>query len=219
MGESNQTVKQDMEKEKLRFIDELKLLLKNNIREYGMFIALFVIMIIFSILTDGTFMSPRNISNLINSMGYIAVLTVGMTLVIVIRHIDLSVGFIAGFLGAVAAILLTTYKVPVFLTILIILLLGIIIGFFNGILVANFGIPSFVSSLAGMLIFRGALLRVTEKSGTIIIPNKIFNAIGNGFIPDIKLIEGYHSITLILGIIGIILFISNEIKSRKNKEV
>ncbi|MBC8587892.1 sugar ABC transporter permease [Tissierellaceae bacterium BX21] len=207
-----------MEKEKLRFIDELKLLLKNNIREYGMFIALFVIMIIFSILTDGTFMSPRNISNLINSMGYIAVLTVGMTLVIVIRHIDLSVGFIAGFLGAVAAILLTTYKVPVFLTILIILLLGIIIGFFNGILVANFGIPSFVSSLAGMLIFRGALLRVTEKSGTIIIPNKIFNAIGNGFIPDIKLIEGYHSITLILGIIGIILFISNEIKSRKNKE-
>lgn len=64
---------------------------------------------------------------------------------------------------------------------------------------ANFEVPAFVSSLAGMLIFRGALLRVTEKSGTIIIPNKIFNDIGNGFIPNINLIEGYHSTTLILG--------------------
>ena len=202
----------------LGFFYELKQLLKNNIREYGMFIALFVIMLTFSILTGGTFMSPRNISNLINSTGYIAVLTVGMTLVIVIRHIDLSVGFVAGFLGAVAAILLTTFKLPVILTIPIILILGIFIGFFNGILVANFEIPAFVSSLAGMLIFRGALLRVTEKSGTIIIPNKSFNDIGNGFIPDIGLIKGYHSITILLGLMAIGFFILNEIKIRKNKE-
>lgn len=204
--------------ENLGFFDELKQLLKNNIREYGMFIALFIIMITFSILTGGTFMSPRNISNLINSTGYIAVLTVGMTLVIVIRHIDLSVGYVAGFLGAVAAILLTTLKLPVVVTIPIILILGILIGFFNGILVGNLGIPAFVSSLAGMLIFRGALLRVTEKSGTIIIPNYRFNAIGNGFIPDIGLIKGYHSITILLGLCAIGLFIWNELKIRKNKE-
>ena len=81
-------------------------MLQQNIREYGMYIALFVIMAIFTITTKGIFISSRNISNLLNQTGYIAVLAVGMTLVIVIRHIDLSVGFLAGFLGAVAAIAL-----------------------------------------------------------------------------------------------------------------
>lgn len=84
-------------------------MLKKNIREYGMYIALFVIMGFFTIATDGIFISSRNISNLVNQMGYIAVLAIGMTLVIVIRHIDLSVGFMAGFLGAIAAIALTSW--------------------------------------------------------------------------------------------------------------
>lgn len=200
------------------FLDDLKKLLKENIRDYGMFIALFVIMITFSLLTNGTFMSPRNISNLINSAGYIAVLAVGMTLVLVIRQIDLSVGYVAGFLGAVAAILLTSLKLPVFLTVPIILILGAIVGLFNGFLVAKLGIPSFVSSLAGMLIFRGALLLVTEKTGTIIIPNESFNNIGIGFIVDkFDLVGGYHMVTLLIGIIGIILYIWNEARVRNNK--
>ncbi|MDF2531996.1 MAG: xylH, partial [Clostridia bacterium] len=84
-------------------INEAKKLMKQNIREYGMYIALVVIMLTFSVATDGLFMSSRNISNLINQTGYIAVLAVGMTLILIIRHIDLSVGFVAGFLGAVAA--------------------------------------------------------------------------------------------------------------------
>lgn len=211
----------------MSFFSDLKKLLKQNIREYGMFIALFVIMMTFSILTNGTFMSPRNISNLINSTGYIAVLAVGMTLILVIRHIDLSVGFVSGFLGAIAAILLTTIEssqstinpiIPVLIVIPIVLVLGSIIGIFNGLLVSKLGIPSFVVSLAGMLIFRGALLQATRKSGTIIIPNKVFNSIGNGYIPDIKLISGYHTITLLLGIAAIIFYIVNEIKTRQNKE-
>ena len=89
------------------FATELKDLLKKNIREYGMYIALIIIMVIFSVLTKGTFISARNISKLIDATGYIAVLAVGMTLILIIRHIDLSVGYVAGFLGAVAAILLT----------------------------------------------------------------------------------------------------------------
>ena len=89
------------------FVQNLQQALRRNIRDYGMFIALFGIMTIFAILTDGIFISPRNLSNLLNQTGYIAVLAVGMTLVIVIRQIDLSVGFLAGFLGAVAAIALT----------------------------------------------------------------------------------------------------------------
>ncbi|MNW53569.1 Xylose transport system permease protein XylH [compost metagenome] len=182
-----------------------------------MYIALFIIMLTFSIMTDGLFMSSRNISNLIDATGYIAVLAVGMTLVIVIRHIDLSVGFAAGFLGAIAAILLTQAGVPVYITIPLILVLGIIIGLFNGFLVAQMGIPSFVASLAAMLIFRGALLRVTEKTGTIIVKDEHFNAIGNGFIPAIATVGGLNLLSLIIGAIIIALFIYFEISKRRNK--
>ena len=83
---------------------DLRRVLRENIRDYGMFIALFVIWGVFAVTTDGVFLSSRNISNLLNQFGYIAVLGIGVTLVIVIRHIDLSIGFLAGFLGAVAAI-------------------------------------------------------------------------------------------------------------------
>jgi len=143
---------------------------------------------------------------------------VGMTLVIVIRHTDLSVGYVAGFLGAVAAILLTKMEIPVFITIPVILVLGVIIGLFNGFMVAKLGIPAFVASLAGMLIFRGALLQVTEGTGTIIISNKIFNAIGNGFIPDIANLPGVHLLTLILGALAIVLYVWSELTNRRNKK-
>jgi putative multiple sugar transport system permease protein len=199
----------------MSFFQELKVLLKKNIREYGMYIALIFIMGIFSFTTNGLFMSSRNISNLINQTGYIAVLAVGMTLVLIIRQIDLSVGFVAGFLGAIAAIMLTKMGLSVIITIPVILVLGIIIGLYQGFLVAKLTIPSFVVTLAGMLIFRGALLRVTEGSGTIIVDNKVFNAIGNGFIPDIANGD-IHLLTLILGAVAIALFIWSELKVRKN---
>ncbi|CCC57987.1 sugar ABC transporter permease [Caloramator australicus] len=201
----------------MRFMDEAKYLLKQNIRDYGMYVALAVIMIIFTVTTGGLFISSRNISNLINQTGYIAVLAVGMTLIIVIRHIDLSVGYLAGFLGAIAAILLTKAGAPVYLTILVVLVLGTLIGLFNGYLVAYVGIPAFVATLAGMLAFRGALLLVTEETGTIIVPNKSFNAIGNGFIPDIAHIPGIHLLTLLIGGLAIVFYIYSEFNVRKNK--
>lgn len=199
------------------YFTEFRSLLKKNIRDYGMFIALFIIMITFNVLTDGTFMSPRNLSNLINSTGYVAVLTIGMTLILIIRHIDLSVGYVAGFLGAIVAILMTTIKLPWWISILVILIMGCIIGLIYGILIGKVGIPAFVVSLAGMLIFRGFLMLATQKTGTIIVASDSFNKIGNGFIPDpIQLFEGYHSLTLIIGILGIALYIYNEIRNRKN---
>ncbi|WP_163192441.1 sugar ABC transporter permease [Clostridium thermarum] len=197
--------------------NEAKQLIKHNIREYGMYIALAAIMIIFSITTGGLFTNSRNISNLINQTGYIAVLAVGMTLVLIISHIDLSVGFVAGFLGAVAALLLTKTGLPVFACIIIVLILGIFIGMFNGFLVAKMGIPSFVVTLAAMMIFRGALLLITEGTGTIVIPDKTFNAIGIGYIPDIANIDGIHVLTLILGVLAIGLYVWSEFKTRKNK--
>ena len=109
----------------MSFLNDLQKVLRQNIREYGMFIALFLIMAIFTATTDGVFISSRNISNLLNQTGYIAVLAVGMTLVIVIRHIDLSVGFLAGFLGAIAAIALTAWGLPVYVVIPLVLVFAV----------------------------------------------------------------------------------------------
>jgi len=201
----------------MKMINEAKALIKENIRDYGMFIALFAIVVTFNLLTNGMFMSSRNVSNLLDSAGYIAVLAVGMTLVIVIQHIDLSVGYVAGFLGAVAAILLMQQGWSVFLVIPVILILGIIIGLFNGFLIAQLGIPAFVATLAAMLIFRGALLQVTEGTGTIIVQNSFFNAIGNGYIPSLMEINSVHVTTLLIGLITILFFVYGEIKTRADR--
>jgi len=204
----------------MSFLKNIKTVLKENIREYGMFIALFVIGGIFTIATDGLFISSRNISNLFNQTGYIAVLAVGMTLVIIIQQIDLSVGFLAGFMGAIAAIALTTWNLPVIVVIPLVMGMGVLAGMLTAFLVAKVGIPSFVASLAGWLAYRGAILLVTLKTGTIIIPNATFNAIGNGYIPDIpglNILPGMHKLTLLLGLVAITLFIINDFQDRKKK--
>ncbi|CAM3748658.1 sugar ABC transporter permease [Cohnella lubricantis] len=203
--------------EKSNFAAEARTMAKKNIREYGMYIALFVIVVVFSFLTDGLFISSRNISNLLDQTGYIAVLAVGMTLVIVIRHIDLSVGYAAGFMGAIAAILMSDAGMSVYLTIPIILVIGIFLGLVNGFLIAKIGIPSFVASLALYLVFRGALLQVTERTGTILVEDERFNALGTGFIPDIATVGGLHVLTLILGAVFILFFIYSDVSKRRNK--
>lgn len=205
----------------MSFFQNLNRALRSNIRDYGMFIALIVIMTFFTIMTNGIFLSARNISNLMNQTGYIAVLAVGMTLVIVIQHIDLSVGFLSGFVGAVTATALTFWGWPAPLAILLALVVGLCAGLLTGFMVAILGISGFVASLAGFLAYRGAILRVTMGSGTIIINNDFFNAIGNGFIPDLNVggaLSGFHVVTLLLGVVGIVLFVFNEIKTRRVKQ-
>ena len=197
---------------------EICQLTKNNIRDYAMYIALVVIFIFFTVKTDGVFVQARNISNLINQTGYVAVLAIGMTLILIIRHIDLSVGYVAGFTGAIAAILMTKAQLSEWLVIPIVLLIGLLIGFYQGTLVAKIGVPAFVTTLAGMFIFRGLLSLATQKSGTIIVPNEGFNALSNGFIPDIPVNAGIHVMTLIIGIIAVILTLYFKCKARKNKQ-
>lgn len=196
-------------------------LIKANIGDYFMFIALIIIMIFFTITTDGNFISSRNISNLINQMGYIAVLAVGMTLVIVIRHIDLSVGYLAGFLGAFAAIAMTRWGWTVYAVIPAVMILGVLAALLTATPIAKLGVPAFVSTMAAGLIFRGVLLLITMGTGTIVIRDTVFNAIGNGFIPDIPflsgLLPGRHKLTLIFGLIGIAFYIVSAVKSRKTK--
>ena len=203
-------------------IQDIKKVIHDNIREYGIYIALTVIMAIFTIATKGDFISSQNIANLINQTGYIAVLAVGMTMVIVIRHIDLSVGFLAGFLGAVAAIALKNWGMSSLLAIPLVLVIGTIAGLIMAFPIASLGIPSFVASLAGWLIYRGILLLVTSDTGTIIIDDPFFIAISNGFIPDIftsaKFLPGVHKLTLIIGALAILWSIMSSIKVRNNKK-
>jgi putative multiple sugar transport system permease protein len=200
------------------FIRHLKEFLKDHVRDYAMFIALFAIMAVFAALSGGDFLSPVNISNLVDQTGYIAVLAIGETLIIVIRHIDLSVGFLSGFLGAIAAILMQFYHFSALSAIIIVLGLGTLAGLLNGSLVTYLRIPAFVATLAGWLAYRGALLLATKGSGTIIITNKTFNAIGNGFIPDLpftnNILPNYHKLTLLVGIVAAVLIVYFSLKNR-----
>jgi len=202
----------------MSYLKEFKHMLRANMREYGMFIALFIIVVFFALFTpNNVFISPRNISNLINANGYIAVLTVGMTLIIVIRHIDLSVGSVAGFLGAVCTIMMVEHGIAMQIAIPIALILGTALGMLSGFLVAKVGIPAFVVTLAGMMVFRGALFQITQRTGTILIGISEFNAIGNGFIPDIPVLQGFHFITLVVGAIAAVLSIVFQCRARRTR--
>jgi putative multiple sugar transport system permease protein len=194
---------------------------RHNLRDYGMYIAFVVIVIFFTAMTNGLFVSSRNIGNLVNATSYIAVLAVGMTLVIVIRHIDLSVGFLAGTLGAVAAISLKYWHLPVGVTIPLVLVLGVIAGLVTALLVAQMRIPAFVATLAGWLFYKGVLQLVTRGTGSIIIERDSYNALGNGFIPDFPdmgFLSGVHKVTLLLGILAIIFFIWSEFSKRRKTQ-
>lgn len=197
---------------------EIITLLKANIRDYMMYITLILIMGFFTIKTNGGFIQARNLSNLINQAGYVAILAIGMTVILIIRHIDLSVGYVAGFSGSVAAVLMTKYGVNEWFAILIVLLMGLLIGVYQGMLVTRVGVPAFVTTLAGMFIFRGLLNLTLQETGTIIVPNAGFNALSNGFIPDLPLGTAFHLLTILIGVAAVIILVIAQIKNRRNNQ-
>ena len=196
-------------------LGELLWMLKSHIRDYAMYIALAAIFVIFGIATGGIFLSPRNITNLINQTGYIAVMAVAMTLILIICEIDLSVGYVSGFLGAVAAIMMVRWGVSMWIVIPVILVFGVAIGAAKGWIVTKMGVPAFVTTLAFEFAFRGLLSLVTSKSGTIPIPIDPFNNISNGFVPNIGQIGGMHALSLVVGAAVIVLMVVSKIKNRK----
>ena len=204
-------------KQNVGLVREIITMAKTNIRDYMMYITLVCIMLFFAIQTNGAFLQARNITNLINQAGYVAVMAIGMTVILIIVHIDLSVGYVAGFCGAVAAILMTKYNVNEWIAILLVLGLGLLIGLYQGLLVTKVGVPAFVTTLAGMFIFRGLLNLSLQKTGTIIIPNKGFNALSNGFIPDLPIDVGFHMVTMIIAVVLVGILIFTQTKNRKNK--
>ena len=188
---------------------------KNNLRDYGLLVSLLLIMGFFEVVTNGVLLDPVNITNLILQNSYIVVMALGMLLVIVGGNIDLSVGSIVGFVGAISASLMVYEKVPYPPVILLALILGGLIGAAQGYFVAYSKIPSFIVTLAGMLIFRG--LTGNMLLGQFVGPfAKGFQAISAGFIPDfsdfgiLKAGDGqdqFFTLTMLIGIAGAILLI------------
>jgi len=198
---------------------EVVSLLKNNAASYMMYFALVVIMLVFQIWTGGKFFTAQNISNLFNQAAYVAVLAIGMTLILILKHIDLSCGYVAGLSGAVAAILMEKMGINVWISMLIVLLMGLAIGFYQGVLVTKVGIPAFITTLAGMFIFRGLLTRSLASSGTIIVTDETFKAMCQGYIPDIPgNSSGIHMVTMFIAVVAAVIVVVFQAKSRMNKK-
>jgi len=157
--------------------------LKNNLREYGMLISLVAIMVLFQVLTDGTLLRPLNLTNLLLQNSYVVIMALGMLLVIVAGHIDLSVGSVCGFIGALAAVLMVEYDWHFVPTALVSILAGAVIGAAQGWFVAFRKIPSFIVTLAGMLVFKGLTLALLAGQSVGPFPVE-FQRLSSGFIPD-----------------------------------
>jgi putative multiple sugar transport system permease protein len=149
----------------------------------GMLVALLIVVVFFQITTDGVMLKPLNVTNVFLQNGYILVMALGMLLIIVIGHIDLSVGSVAGFLGAVAAVLMVTMKIDPVIAVALTLIAGGLIGVWQGYWTAYLGVPSFIVTLAGMLLFRGATLFMLGGQPVGPFPES-FRAISSGFIPE-----------------------------------
>ncbi|WP_058305919.1 multiple monosaccharide ABC transporter permease [Gracilibacillus massiliensis] len=191
-------------------------LFRNNIREYGMIIALVLITGLFFILTDGINFKPLNLTNLILQNGFILVLAVGMVLVIITGNIDLSVGSIVAFIGAIAGVLIINMNVPVWLAVIIALIAGALIGVWQGFWISYVGIPSFIVTLAGMLIFRGLTLWLLDGQSLAPFPES-FQKISSGFVPDLFGSGNLHIFTIVLSIILSLVLVYLEFNKRKTQ--
>jgi putative multiple sugar transport system permease protein len=190
--------------------------LKNNLREYGLLISLVAIMVFFQVMTNGTLFQPLNLTNLILQNSYIIVMALGMLLVIVAGHIDLSVGSVSGFIGAVAAVLMVNYEMNYVLATLICLVLGAVIGAAQGYWVAFYKIPSFIVTLAGMLVFKGLSLAVLQGSSVGPFPGE-FQLLSTGFIPDPFGGESLRVTSLMLGLLMALVLLVSKVRGRAER--
>ena len=195
----------------------LSTLFKNNVREYGMLIALIAVMVFFQVQTKGVLMKPVNITNLVLQNSYVITMALGMLLIIITGWIDLSVGSVVAVIGALAGVLIVRYDFNWVLVVAISLLLGAAIGAFHGYFVAYLKIPSFIVTVAGMLIFRGLTIALLRGESVGPFPRG-FQNISSGFIPDFFQYEGFHVTTILIGVVLSILLIWLDLRTRKNQQ-
>lgn len=195
-----------------RYLLNLVSILRSNIRDYGMYIALLVIFLVFTIMTGGTFLGAVNFTNLLNQTAYVAVLAVGMTLILVTRQIDLSVGYLGAFMGAFVVVAVEQQGQNVVLALLIGLVVALAIGFAKGFLVSKVKVPAYVVTLGSMFIFKGMLMTKTNNR-TIPIVNDFLRKIGVGYLSTYK-VGNFNLSAIILGVITILLILISGILRR-----
>lgn len=204
-------------------MENIGTILKKNMRQYGMLIALVVIMIFFEIATGGILLRPVNIDRLIQQNSYVLILAIGMMFCILSGgNIDLSVGSIVGLIGASSAVFSVMWGLPVFIAIPMSLVLGIVVGMWHGYWIAYVKIPSFIVTLAGLLIFRGFTNLILVGGKTIPLPDP-YITIASKTVPDFVsnmfgLNTGLHLTTLIIGFICSLLVLALRIKDRKTRK-
>jgi putative multiple sugar transport system permease protein len=194
----------------------LKTALQGNFRQYGMVVALVLIVILFQVWTSGILLKPLNVTNIVQQNGYILILAIGMVIVIISGHIDLSVGSIAGFIGAMSAVLMIRHDMPWPVAVALCLLLGALIGAWQGFWIAYVGIPSFIVTLAGMLVFRGATQYLLEGQSIAPFPRS-FGQVSSGFLPEFGGNSLYHWPTVILGAIVMLAAVWQQIRQRRTQ--
>jgi putative multiple sugar transport system permease protein len=177
-------------------------LIMSNLRQSGIYVALVVIVALFAILTEGVSLSPGNITNIVLQYSYILVLAVGMVIVIVGGHIDLSVGSVVALTGAVSAVLVIQQGYPWWIGVLAALAVGVAVGAWHGFWVAYAGIPAFIVTLAGMLLFRGLTLRVLDNISLSPFPAE-YQQIAAGFLNGLLGGQGYDAFTLLIGAVAV----------------
>ncbi|MFE2962351.1 multiple monosaccharide ABC transporter permease [Streptomyces sp. NPDC059340] len=191
--------------------------MRRNMRQYGMLFALGLIVVLFAVWTNGDLLLPRNVSNLVLQNSYILILAIGMMLVIIAGHIDLSVGSLTAFVGAVGAVLMVNHNISWPIALVLCLAMGAAAGAAQGFLIAYLGIPSFIVTLAGMLTFRG-LTEIFLKGQTIGPFPEGLQKVANSFLPEVGPHTNYHNLTLLLGI-GLIAFVVvKETRDRKRQQ-
>ncbi len=188
--------------------------IKRGAREYGLLSSLLVIIVFFQIATGGALLQPLNLTNLILQNSYIVVMALGMLMVIVCGHIDLSVGSIVGVIGSIAAVLMVQYQFDFITVSLLCLFIGGLIGAAQGYWVAFWGMPSFIVTLGGMLIFRGATIAIGEGQSIGPFPAE-FVALSAGFLPDPFQGQGLKVTSLVLGVLVVACFLWIEWRARR----
>jgi putative multiple sugar transport system permease protein len=188
--------------------------LGQNLQQYGMMAALVVIVILFQILTDGRLLYPNNVASLIQQNAYVLILAVGMVMVIVAGHIDLSVGSVVAFIGGLCALMITDWNLPWFLAVVLSIAIGGLVGCWQGFWIAYVGIPAFIVTLGGMLLFRG--LAIVLVGTTVAGLPSGFNAISNNSLPNsLGFLGQLDILTVLIGLVAIAGLVGAQFRARR----
>lgn len=193
----------------------LKQVFGGKLQQYTMALALIALVVVFNVISGGRMLTSSNFQNLISGNAYVLILAIGMVMVIVIGQIDLSVGSVAGFVGMSVAISIAQYGFPWWAGLLLGLVLGVLVGMWHGFWLAKMGIPGFITTLAGMMIFRGLVIWMSH-SISVPVPAQ-FSYLGAGYLPEWgPAWTGLNNSTLLLGLLALAWFAYSEVNRRRH---